>query len=434
VSEVSNSPKPKIVRIIDRLIYGGPTRNVVFLTEGLKKNGYDCDLVTGVPADGEGDMTFWAQEHGVNPIVIPQLSRELAAKDLIVILKLWQLFRNLHPDIVHTHKSKAGATARIAAWLYRWITPSTLRFRPRKIVIVHTFHGHIFHGYYGKWKSAMFVNIERLLARITDCIVVVSEQQRREIRDGFRVGRNTPFRVVPVGLDFREPVTNIQFRQENKVENDEFLVGTAGRFCEIKNFPLLMKAFDLASRATPAFKAKLTLIGDGHLRSELEKYAADLGIARNIIFTGFRSDTDEIYPALDVAALSSLNEGTPLTLIEAMSFGRPVVTTEVGGVRDILGKQVRVSGRFTIWEHGISVPSSDVQAYADALVFLAANPALRQEMGEQARRYVRRQFSHKRLVADMASLYVELRAKEPIPTESRDRTEEESIRRLNPLR
>lgn len=406
-----SSAQLKVVRVIDRLIYGGPTRNVVLLTQGLQKHGFECELITGIPAEGEGDMTFWAEEHDVYPIVIPQMSRELAVRDILVTLKIWRILRRLRPDIVHTHKSKAGATGRLAAWLYRWFSPTVLRLEPRNVAIIHTFHGHIFHSYYGKWKTSMFINIERLLARITDCIVVVSEQQRTEIRDVFRVGSKTPFRIVPLGIEFGEPTLDLRFKRANAIGEHEFLIGAAGRLCEVKNFPLLLQAFAQASGENPDFQGRLAIVGDGHLRPELEKTASDLGISQKVIFTGFRSDLNTIYPELDVAALSSLNEGTPLTLIEAMSYGRAVVMTEVGGYADILGKSVRVSDRFTIWENGVSVASSDVKGYANALLFLAANARLRQEMGERARRYVRQKFSQSRLIRNMADLYLELMGK-----------------------
>jgi glycosyltransferase involved in cell wall biosynthesis len=406
---VKSQERPlKIVRVIDRLIYGGPTRNVVFLTEGLGKRGFDCELIAGMPADGEGDMTFWANENGVRPIRIDEMSREIGARDVLVVWKLFRWFRKLHPDIIHTHKSKAGATGRVAAFFYKWLTPSLFRLQPRKVRVLHTFHGHIFHSYYGKLKTRVFVILERVLAWSTDCIVTVSEQQTEEIRDTFGVGKKRMFRVVPLGMEFGESFPNPAFRRENGIAKDDFFVAAAGRLCEVKNFGLMIQALANALKANPEFKVKLALVGDGHLRADLEKCAREFGVERHVVFTGFRSDVDAIYPALDLAALSSLNEGTPLTLIEAMSHGRPILTTEVGGYADILGNVVRTSNGFTIWEHGISVPSGDVEAYARALVFFAREPSLREQMGKRARTYARRQFSRERLIDDMADLYREV--------------------------
>jgi len=398
----------KVVRIIDRLIYGGPTRNVVFLTEGLAKLGFECALITGVPANGEADMTFWAQQYDVEPLRIGEMSRELGPRDVVVILKLWRMFKQLRPDIIHTHKSKAGAAGRVAAFLYRYWTPSTLVGRPRKVRILHTFHGHIFHSYYGRLKTAVFIRIERALAHITDCIITVSEQQKHEIRDTFRVGLRTQFRVIPLGMDFRDAATPAGLRDQCGIGQQEFLIGAVGRLCEVKNFSLLLQAVATARRMNPSLRLHLAFIGDGHLRPGLETEAAELGISQNVTFAGFCGEIDAIYPELDIAALSSLNEGTPLALIEAMGHGRPVITTEVGGYKDILGEPVSVADGFSIWANGVSVRSGDSRGYAKALSFLVANPDLCKQMGERARHYAWQNFSRERLIWDTAALYREL--------------------------
>ena len=412
----------RVVRIIDRLIYGGPTRNVVFLTEGLSKLGFECELVTGVPAEGERDMASWAQQYQVEPRRLKEMSRELCARDAVVIWKLWRLFKQLRPDIVHTHKSKAGATGRIAAFLYRYGTPSTLLGRPKKILVLHTFHGHIFHSYYSRRKTWVFIQIERLLARLTDCIVTVSEQQKEEIQQVHGVGKSVEFRVVPLGIDFRTSSSPARFRETHGIEKQEFLVGAVGRLCEIKNFSLLLRALALARRSSAKPPIRLAFIGDGHLRPELEAETRELGISDSVDFTGFSDDVDAIYPELDLAALSSLNEGTPLVLIEAMSHGRPVMTTEVGGYRDILGEFVRAGEGFKVWAHGVSVGSGDVEGYANALLFFLTNRSESRQMGERGRGYAWQRFSRDRLVEDMAGLYRELWAR---------RTQSEQ-RRANP--
>ena len=153
---------------------------------------------------------------------------------------------------------------------------------------------------------------------------------------------------------------------------------------------------------------RLVIIGDGHLRPAVEKQASELGIADKTVFTGFREDATSLYAGLDIAALTSLNEGTPLTLIEAMCCGRPVAATEVGGVVDVMGSR-RASGEgFTIWDHGVTAPSRDADAFARALRFLVERPELRLEMGERGRAFVRTRLSRNRLLSDIGSLYREL--------------------------
>ncbi|MCA1850165.1 MAG: glycosyltransferase, partial [Acidobacteria bacterium] len=192
----------KIVRIIARLNVGGPARHVVWLNAGLRGAGYDSLLVTGVVPPGEDDMGYFAVENGIEPVVIPQMSREISLKDALTVWKLYRLFVRERPDLVHTHTAKAGSVGRVAGLLYRWLTFGTLVGRPRRCRFVHTYHGHIFHSYYGARKTRVFLAIEKALARLaTDRIVAISPQQYKEIHEEFGVGRAAQFRVIPLGLD-----------------------------------------------------------------------------------------------------------------------------------------------------------------------------------------------------------------------------------------
>src|SRR5882724_6594079 len=184
----------KIVRVIARLNVGGPAKQVVWLNKGLQSAECESLLVAGTVPPGEDDMGYFATELGVSPVFVPEMSREISAKDALTIWKLYRLFLKERPDIVHTHTAKAGTVGRIAGLLYRWFTPTVLLGRPRPCRFVHTYHGHIFHSYYGRLKTRFFVNIERLLSRLaTDRIIVISEQQRREIHHQFHVGRDGQF-------------------------------------------------------------------------------------------------------------------------------------------------------------------------------------------------------------------------------------------------
>ena len=194
--------KPKIFRVIARLNTGGPARHVVWLTAGLASDQFVSVLVCGSVPPGEGDMSYFAAQHNIEPFIIEQMSRELSPKDLISLVKLYRKLRRERPAIVHTHTAKAGTLGRAAGFVYRWLTPATLIGKPRQVRFVHTYHGHVFHSYYGKWKTLLFLTIERVLARIaTDRILVLSEQQRREIHEDFRVGTKKQFRIVPLGID-----------------------------------------------------------------------------------------------------------------------------------------------------------------------------------------------------------------------------------------
>jgi glycosyltransferase involved in cell wall biosynthesis len=398
----------RVARIIDRLNVGGPAKHVVWLSAGLNRARFETSLIVGVVPQGEGDMSYYASGVGVEPMVIEEMSRELSPGDIVVVFKLLREFLKKKPLIVHTHKAKAGATGRVAALLYKWLTPSALWLQPRRCKVVHTYHGHIFHSYYGKTKTSIFLAIERALARIcTDRIIAISEQQRREICEQFRIGEPHRYAVIPLGIDFDEiKPANGRLRRAINVDPATPLIGVVGRLCEVKNHELFLEA--AAHLKREGVNAHFVIIGDGHLRGALEDRARRLGIAESVSFTGFREDAAMLYTDLDLAALTSLNEGTPLTLIEAMSCGVAVVSTEVGGVVDLMGERREAGDLFTVWDHGLTAPSRHVRAYAKALRYLIERADLRGEMGARGKAFVMSRLSKERLASDIELLYDEL--------------------------
>ncbi|MCS6806077.1 MAG: glycosyltransferase [Acidobacteriota bacterium] len=402
----------RVMRIIDRLNIGGPAKHVSWLTAGLNNERFQSVLITGIVPDGEGDMSYFADALGVKPIVIPEMSRELSWRDALVVLKLLRQMWRIRPDIVHTHKSKAGATGRLAALLYRWLTPSALWLQPRPCWVVHTYHGHTFHSYFGPARQWVFQMIERALARFcTDRIIVISQQQRREILEQFRIGQPRQFVVIPLGLDLDELLqppcaTTDRLRQAP----DEVLIGIVGRLCEVKNHALFLDAAArlLADQSVANNNLRFVLVGDGHLRDRLQAHAQRLGIAERVMFAGFRRDALRLYADLDIVALTSLNEGTPLTLIEAMASGCAVAATEVGGVIDLMGARQTEQERFSVWEHGVTARSQDAEGMARALRFLIEQPAMRRQMGQRGRAYVMSHLTKERLLSDMQAFYSEL--------------------------
>jgi glycosyltransferase involved in cell wall biosynthesis len=396
------------VRIIARLNVGGPAKHVVWLTSGLEEAGYRSLLVAGSVPEGEEDMSYFADDAGVKPLYIPEMSREISLKDAVTTWKLFRLLLRERPDIVHTHTAKAGTVGRVAGFFYRWLTPGVLIGRPRRCKFVHTYHGHVFHSYYGRWRTSMFLTIERLLARLaTDRILVVSEQQKQEIGKQFRVGRPEQIKVVPLGLDLRVfadyAARRDKFRHELGVANETTLVGIVGRLTEIKNHELFLQSVARVNLD----KVRFVIIGDGSLRESLERQARSLGLEAAVIFAGGRKDPEYFYPALDICALTSRNEGTPLTLIEAMANARPVISTSVGGVVDLLGDVVE-DGRYKICERGISVPPGDADAFAAGLRRLITDRALQSELGRRGFEFVDRNYRKERLLEDIKDLYGQL--------------------------
>jgi glycosyltransferase involved in cell wall biosynthesis len=469
----------KVVRIIARLNVGGPARHVAWLEAGLRARGVESLLVAGVVPPGEDDMGYFAATLGVRPEVIPEMSREVSPKDAVTVWKLYRLLLRERPDVVHTHTAKAGTVGRVAGLLYRWLTPSALVGRPRRCRFVHTYHGHIFHSYYGRWKTRLFLFVERALARLaTDRVVVISPQQLEEIHGRFRVGRREQFAVIPLGLDTRAfddwAARRGALRREWGASDGDVLVGIVGRLTEIKNHRLFLETAALfkkrrayeaqaahaaeveaarvaeteVARASEAAggahdtgegrggagggRVAFVVVGDGHMRAELEGHARVLGLADDVKFAGLRDDPENFYPALDVVALTSRNEGTPLTLIVAMANARPTIATAVGGVVDLLGgvaeSELRRPHPWQICERGIQVRPADAEAFADALTHLVADGRLRAALGARGREYVERNYSIERLVADVLRLYEELVA--PAAVAAAPGTETHAQRRI----
>jgi len=376
----------RILRIITRLNVGGPAQQAVWLTEELAKRGFEILLVTGTVPPGEDDMSGFAASRGVTPLRMPSMGRELSWRDLTTIFKLWRLMVRYRPDIVHTHTAKAGAVGRLAGLLYG-----------RKCKFVHTFHGHIFHSYYGKLKTYIFLTIERFLARVkTDRIVVLSPQQLVEIRDRFKIGRPEQFVIIPLGVELGTRVAAPASGAGGRVR-PPLHVANIGRRTAIKNHDLFLR---VAARMQGA--ARFVVYGDGAERARLERIAAG-----GVEFAGTRP-IEEIYPAVDIVALTSRNEGTPLALIEAMAARKPVISTAVGGVVDLLGDVVERGDGYDVRARGITIASDDEAGFAAGLERLLSDDELRRRIVNEGKTYVEKQHSKERLIADMIRLYREI--------------------------
>lgn len=399
----------KIVRIIARLNVGGPARHVVWLTKALNNQKFQTSLLTGSVPEGEEDMSYFADENGVTPFFIEEMSRELSPKDLI---SLWKVYRQIcreKPEIIHTHTAKAGFVGRTAGFFYRWLNWKNVK-------IVHTFHGHVFHSYYGNLKTKLFLFIEKNLARfVTDKIVVITKQQFEEIHHEFGVGKAEQFQIIPLGIDLEKFAEASEkrriLRDEIRANDDEILVGFVGRLTEIKNVPLLLKVAEIyeKNKKTELPKLKFVIIGDGNVRKNLENEAENLGLKDKVLFLGNRNDTDIFYAGLDIVALTSLNEGTPLSLIEAMANGKSVISTAVGGVTDLLGAVETQESGFKVCERGVRIDESSAENFYKGLMFLASNPTLRGKYAERGKSFTDLRYSKERLIKDITELYLNLR-------------------------
>ena len=379
--------KIKIMRIIARLNIGGPAIHTILLSEGLDKTRFESILVTGVVDKHEGDMAYLAQEKGITPIIIPALGRSLnIANDISTFIKIFSLIRKEKPDIVHTHTAKAGTLGRLAAMLY-----NIFRIR-EKCLLIHTFHGHVLHSYFGKSKSTLFVWIERFLARFTDTIIAVSESVKKDLLS-LAIGNKNKIITIPLGLEL-EPYLGIN-RLAKDSNDGATSIGIIGRLVPVKNHKMFLRVAKGLKEAVAPEKMRFLVVGDGPLRSELEQYAQELGISEDVTFAGWVKNLQDVYSQLDIAALTSLNEGTPVALIEAQAAACPCVATDVGGMQDVIENE----------KSGFLVPSGDKKSFLNALLELIKSPQRARSMGDYGRNAVKNKFSKDRLIKDIEMLY-----------------------------
>lgn len=387
---------PKVLRIINRLNLGGPTFNAAYLSKFLAPE-FETLLVSGMKADSEESSEFIVKNLGLNPVYIPEMYRELNPfRDYKSYFKIRKLIRDFKPDIVHTHAAKAGAVGRLAA-AHEGVP-----------VIIHTFHGHIFHSYFGPAKTRVFLEIERYLAKRTTKIVTLSEIQKHELSEVYKVAPPERFEIVPLGFDLEKFETGQEekrrkFRQAYNIDNDEIAIGIVGRLVPVKNHTLFLKALSIVADKTNK-KVRAFIIGDGDERGNIELIAKELGLQFNnedlqqknlLTFTSWIKDIDVSNAGMDIIALTSNNEGTPVSLIEAQASGKPIVSTSIGGIEDIV-----IPNRTAFLS-----PINDEKTLADNLLKLVEDDMLRQSFSVSGADFVRNKFSYQRLCADMAGLY-----------------------------
>jgi glycosyltransferase involved in cell wall biosynthesis len=379
----------KVLRVIARLNVGGPALHVAYLTAGLAGRGYDTTLVAGSLGHGEESMAFVAEQRGVRIETLEELHREISPlRDLRAIFRLARLIRRERPAILHTHTAKAGAVGRLAA---------LLAGRARPPIVVHTFHGHVLRGYFNPIVTLGFRTLERLLARITTALVAVSPEVRDDLVR-LRVAPASKFTVIRLGIELERRVgERDESRQETRrllgVSPDAFVVGWVGRMTAVKRTDDVVRT--LRRLVDHGVDAYLCLVGDGPDRAALERYAHELGVVRRCLFLGYQDDVARFYEAMDVLLLPSANEGTPVSVIEALAAGRPAVATRVGGVPDVVRDGI----------DGFLADAGDVERLADRLAELAADPERRAAMGEAGRERVLARYGVDRLVDDVDRLY-----------------------------
>ena len=389
---------PKILRIINRFNLGGPTFNAAYLSKYMPSE-YETLLIGGLQDDLEESSLRIIEDLHLSPYIVPRMFREVNfINDLKSLNMIKDIIREFKPDIVHTHASKAGALGRIAATQLK--VP----------IIVHTFHGHVFHSYFGPMVTGFYKSIERYLAKKSDAIIAISKKQKQELVEEYRIASTEKVRIIQLGFELNKFSQNMDskrahLRKAYHLEEDTIAVGIVGRLAPIKNHSMFIKAMAYA-KTKSSKKIRGFIVGDGDERNKIEDLAISLGLNigkgesqnEDITFTSWQSEVDKINAGMDIIALTSKNEGTPVSLIEAQASNKPIVTTNVGGIEDIIQRD----------QTALLAESNDQEGFNKCLMMLIEDEDLRNEMGIKGWNFVKEKFHYDRLIKDFDNLYKEL--------------------------
>ncbi len=391
---------PKILRIANRFNLGGPTYNVAYLTKYISPE-FETLLVGGEKDDSEEGSEHILEDLGIKPLIIPEMKREIDVKeDRAAYLKLKSIIKEFNPDIVHTHASKAGTLGRLAA------------FSMNVSVVVHTFHGHVFHSYFGKLKTEFYKNVERYLALRSSKIIAISEKQKEELALIHKICPSKKIEIIPLGFDLNKFNENKEenrkkFRTKYKVGDDEIVISIIGRIVPVKNHELFLKAIKNVTEKTSK-RIRAFVVGDGEDRQKIENFAIGLGLdiadwpqsekIATVTFTSWIRDVELVTAGSDIIAMTSLNEGTPVSLIEAQAAGKPIVTTNVGGIENIVIPDVTA----------LLSERNDIAKLSQNLLKLIEDDDMRLAMSAKGWEFVKEKYHYTRLTKDMESLYFQL--------------------------
>jgi len=387
---------PKILRIINRFNLGGITYNVSYLSRHLQGD-YETLLIGGPEEESEESSLFIPHSLGLEPEIIPELRRSINPfKDLLAYRKIKKIIRTYQPDIVHTHASKAGFIGRLAA------------FHCGVPVVVHTFHGHVFKGYFGNFKTSVIKNIERYLANKSQAIIAISELQKKELTVKYKISKAEKTHVIPLGFDLSRFSTSTEekrknFREKYGVHNSEIAIVIIGRLAPIKNHYLFIDSLAYV-KEKGVNNIRAFIVGDGEMKTRLMRYCDEKKLGHSsgpgnemICFTGWIKEADIPLAGCDLLCLTSDNEGTPVSLIEAQAASRFIVSTDVGGIKDIL-----------LPACGFLSPAGNAKLFQENLLRAVQNLPHLQAQTSSAALFVNKKFSYERLCHDMKNLYDDL--------------------------
>ena len=325
----------KILRIINRFNLGGPTYNAAYLTKYLEPD-YETLLIGGQHDESEKSSMHILDNLGLKPIIIPEMQRSLNPyKDQIAFKKIQNIIKEFKPDIVHTHAAKAGALGRRAA------------YKMGVKQIYHTFHGHVFHSYFGSFKTRIFKEIEKNLAKKSTKIIAISEIQKRELCKVHKICPEKKIEVIPLGFDLErfnrdKDSKRKEFRKKWNLKENEIAIGIIGRLVPIKNHTFFIDAIQEVLKKSE-FPVRAFIVGDGEEKQNIVNYIKNKNLDFSLDYspatfqlTSWIREIDRVNSGMDIICLTSLNEGTPVSLIEAQASGKPIVSTKTGGIENIV--------------------------------------------------------------------------------------------------
>ncbi len=391
----------RVLRILNRFNLGGPTHNAAYLTKYMYPD-FDTMLIGGANDSSEKNSEYLVNQLGIKPITLSCMRREISpVNDYKALQEIKNIIRKYRPHIVHTHASKAGALGRLAA--------TSLKVP----VVVHTFHGHVFDSYFNNMKAGFYKKIERRLADKSSGIIAISENQKHDLSDKYRICDNGKIKVIPLGFDLNQFTENMdykrfEFRSKYKIKDDEIAIGIIGRLVPVKNHELFLASLQKLLSKTSK-KVKAFIVGDGELRKRLEEKASQLGLSQisvngyttsnnaQITFTSWITEMDKVNAGMDIIALTSLNEGTPVSLIEAQAANKPIVTTAVGGIENVI-----------LPDKTALISQNNPEDFSEKLLQLVENKDSRIMLSKAGWDHVSQKYHYKRLVKEMSDYYYEL--------------------------
>jgi glycosyltransferase involved in cell wall biosynthesis len=387
----------KVLHIITRFDKGGSAQNTFLSLLGLKKKNYQLSLVSGLSSESEmkyeeirakeKDIQILESE-GIEFTQCPSLLRRInIIKDLRAFFDIWRIIKKYNPLIVHTHSSKAGLIGRLAA---------KLAGAP---IIVHSPHGHVFFGYFGPYKTKLFIILEKLASRITDRIVTLTNREKKD-HLLFKIAQEDKFSVICSGIELniiKESSSDEKqnLKKELGIPKNSLIVGTAGRLVPVKGPEFLIKASKYIISKYP--DTYFIFAGDGPLEQDLKKKTLEMGISENIIFLGWSDNLAKIISIYDIFVLPSLNEGMGRVLVEAMTLGKSIVASNIGGIPDLVINE----------KNGFLVHPKNPKELAKYIQVLLEDKDKREKMGLVGKEMALN-FSAESMIEKIASLYEEL--------------------------